>query len=70
MDHACSSSNAVINSGDYIVLTLDTAAIFDGNGLDPREHIWGMIMPEEGSPGIISFNVPCSFTSPIVDLQL
>jgi flagellin FlaB len=69
-DGSCSSSsNVVINSGDYVVLTVDTAAIFDGGGLDTREDIWGMVIPEEGSPGIISFKVPSSFTSAVVELQ-
>ena len=69
-DGSCiSSSNAVINSGDYVILTVDAAAIFDGNGLDAREDIWGMVMPEEGSPGIISFKVPCSISSQIMELQ-
>jgi flagellin FlaB len=69
-DGSCSSNTAtVINSGDYVILAIDTAAIFDGGGLDPREEIWGMIIPEEGAPGIISFDVPRSFTSAVVELQ-
>jgi flagellin FlaB len=69
-DGSCSSnSNAVINSGDYVVLAVNTTAIFDGNGLDTREDIWGMVIPEEGSPGMISFKVPNSFTHDVVELQ-
>jgi flagellin FlaB len=70
-DGSCSStSNTVINSGDYVVLCVNTSACFDGNGLDARDNVWGMVIPEFGSPGIISIKIPTTFIHPIVELSM
>ena len=67
-DDSCSSgTSAQINSGDYVILGVNTSACF--GGLDPRDNVWGLIMPEEGSPGVINFRCPASFTTDIIDLQ-
>jgi len=67
-DNSCSSgTSAVINSGDYVVLGVDTNACF--TGLDERDDVWGLVIPEEGSPGVINFKCPASFTDPVVELQ-
>ncbi len=67
-DNSCSSpSSAVINSGDYVILGVNTNLCF--GGLSPREDIWGLIMPEEGSPGVINFRCPASFTQNVLELQ-
>lgn len=67
-DGSCSSnSTAVINSGDYVILTVDTNACF--SGLNVRDDIMGMVIPEEGSPGVISFTVPSSLTTDVVQVQ-
>jgi len=67
-DGSCSGLNsAVINSGDYVVLGVDTNACF--GGLDERDDIWGLVIPEEGSPGVINFKCPASFTDAVIELQ-
>ena len=67
-DGSCSSgTSAVINSGDYVVLGVDTNQCF--GGLSPRDDIWGLVIPEEGSPGVINFKCPPSFTNDVIELQ-
>jgi len=67
-DGSCSSgTSAVINSGDYVILSVNTQVCF--GGFSPRDDIWGMVMPEEGSPGIIKFRCPASFTTDVLELQ-
>jgi archaeal flagellin FlaB len=66
-DGSCSSGNPVINSGDYIILGINTTACF--SGLSPRDDIWGLILPEEGAPGVINFKCPASFTTAVLELQ-
>jgi flagellin FlaB len=67
-DGSCSTGNsAVINSGDYIILGINTSAAF--GGLEERTDIWGMVIPEEGSPGVIYFTTPPSYPNYILELQ-
>jgi len=67
-DSSCqSASAAVINSGDYVVLGVNTSACFSG-GLSPRDDVWGLVLPEEGSPGVINFKCPASFTDTVFEL--
>jgi flagellin FlaB len=69
-DGSCSTgSSAVINSGDYVLLTVDASSCFTGGGFAVRSDVWGMVIPEEGSPGVISFRVPSSLTNDVVELQ-
>jgi flagellin FlaB len=67
-DNSCSGANsAMINSGDIVVLGVNTSACF--SGLSPRDDIWGLVIPEEGSPGVINFKCPASLTDTVVELQ-
>ena len=67
-DDSCSSeTSAVINSGDLVVLGVNTSQCF--SGFDPRDDVWGLVLPEEGSPGVINFKCPASFTNTVIDLQ-
>ncbi len=67
-DDSCTSGNPVINRGDKVMLGLNTDQMFSG-GIPERTDIWGMVVPEVGSPGIISFTTPASYTDNIMDLQ-
>ena len=68
-DGSCSSAaSAVINSGDYVILGVNTSQCF-APGLSPRDDIWGTVLPEIGSPGVISFKCPASFTEAVQELQ-
>jgi len=67
-DNSCSASGTVvINSGDYVILGVNTSQCF--GGLSPRDDIWGTVIPEIGSPGVISFKCPASFTEAVMELQ-
>ncbi|MEM4258252.1 MAG: flagellin [Candidatus Thermoplasmatota archaeon] len=66
-DESCSASNPVINTGDHVILTVNATAAF--GGLATRVNVFGMIIPEEGSPGIISFTTPAAYNDVVVELQ-
>ena len=65
-DSSLSASNPVINRGDLVMLCINTTACF--GGLDPRDDIWGIVTPEQGSSGIFAFRVPSSITEQVYDL--
>ncbi len=70
-DSSCSSvTSPVINRGDLVMLCISlTGCGFDGgNGFDPRDDIWGQVMPEEGSAGHFAFRVPPSLSDTVYDL--
>ena len=71
-DDSCSQDNPVINKGDKVMLAIDTSQCFSVSGIAVRTDIWGMIVPEDGSPGVISFTSPASYgssTDNVFDLQ-
>ena len=57
----------VINFGDHAALGINTSALF--NGIEPRTNINGMVICEQGTPGIIWFTTPSSYSISVVDLQ-
>jgi flagellin FlaB len=63
-DSSCGSSNPVINRGDQVMLTVNLTACF--SGLSERTDIWGMVIPEEGAPGVFAFRTPASYASDTV----
>lgn len=68
-DSSCSSSTPIINRGDKVILSIDAA---DTNGfaqISERTDVWGMVVPEHGAPGIISFRTPATYTTNVMDLQ-
>jgi flagellin FlaB len=68
-DTSLSATNPVINRGDLVMLTVNTAACFTTTGgLDPRDDIWGIVSPEQGASGIFAFRVPSSLTEAVYDL--
>jgi archaeal flagellin FlaB len=64
-DGSCTQNNPIINFGDHVVLAVGNA--FDG--IPPRQGVFGMVIPEEGSPGIIDFRTPESYNEAVMDLQ-
>ena len=66
------TSDKVINFGDHVVIGINVASVFSGNsGLVPRTDVSGVVISEEGVPGIIGFTTPSSYTSAksIMELQ-
>ena len=68
-DTSLSQYAPVINRGDKIVLTVDLTACFPAAGIGERTEVWGSIIPEIGSAGVISFNTPASYADTVYDLQ-
>jgi flagellin FlaB len=64
-DGSCTSTNPIINFGDHVVLALSDAF----SGISPRTDVFGQVISEEGSPGIIGFRTPESYTEAIMELQ-
>jgi len=75
-DSSCSESNPVINRGDKVILCIDTSVCFNVNstgtpplGILERTDVWGAVVPEEGSPGVMGFRSPAAYNDKIMDLQ-
>ena len=67
-DSFVSSTVVVMNQGDKAFLCVNVTGCF--NNIEERSGIWGMVVPEEGSPGIISFTTPASYSgNNVFDLQ-
>jgi archaellin len=66
-DGSCQSGSPVINRGDKAILTINASACF--NGLPTREDINGMVVSEEGAPGVFLFRTPAVSTKTVVELM-
>ena len=66
-DGSITSGNPVLNTGDHVMLTVNITEAFSGFGTNV--DVSGLVIPEEGAPGIISFTTPSAFTDIIVELQ-
>jgi len=66
-DGSITQSNPVINMGDHVLLTLNITNAF--GGFDTRVDVVGQVIPEEGSPGVISFTTPAAYNDAVVELQ-
>jgi len=64
-DSSIISTNPTINFGDHVIIAIDDAF----SGIAPRTDVFGMVISEEGSPGIIGFTTPESYTDPVMELQ-
>ena len=69
-DSSCTQTNPVINKGDKVVLTVrcEVGKLFNIE-IPERTDIYGEVIPEVGSPGIISFVTPASYNDVVYDLQ-
>jgi len=70
VDNSCLQTNPIINEGDKVVLTIrcDSGAAF-GRELPERTDVFGHVVPEVGSSGVISFTTPSAYNDVIFDLQ-
>jgi len=69
-DSSCTSATPVINFGDHVIIAVDADGIFTTNtGISPRSDVSGMVVVEEGSPGIIGFTTPSSYSETVMELQ-
>lgn len=67
-DFSCRLTTPIINKGDLVMLCINTSQAFPP-GLPPRMDIWGAVIPEVGSWGIISFRTPPTYNDKVYDLQ-
>jgi archaeal flagellin FlaB len=66
-DDSLSSSAPVMNRGDKVYLCINTTATH--SDFEERVDIWGIVVPEEGAQGMITFTTPASYTNNVMDLQ-
>jgi flagellin FlaB len=64
-DGSCTSDSPVLNFGDHIILAVGD--VF--SGLGPRQDVFGYVLPEQGSPGLVDFRTPEAFFDAVIDLQ-
>ncbi|UCF12587.1 MAG: hypothetical protein JSW06_11240 [Thermoplasmatales archaeon] len=67
-DESCLVATPVINYGDHVILAINTTLAFNSS-LPPRQDVFGLVIPEEGSFGVIGFTVPPAVTEAVVSLQ-
>ena len=69
-DTSLSQYTPVINKGDKVVLSIQcgVTGAFAAN-IPERKDVFGRVLPEVGSPGIITFTTPASYNDVIIDLQ-
>lgn len=65
-DSSISSTNPVINRYDKVYLCINTTGVF--NDIAERTKIWGMLVPEEGSPASIEFATPGTYADSVMEL--
>ena len=66
-DNSLEQATPVINRGDKVFLCINITGTH-GDILE-RIDVWGLVVPELGSPGVISFRTPASYTDDVFDLQ-
>jgi len=69
-DNSCLSATPVVNSGDKVLIGIDTTTSYTDNaGINARTDVWGNVVCEMGSPGVVGFTTPASYTDNVIDLQ-
>jgi len=69
-DGSCAQTTPIINRGDKVVLTLNCSSgkLFNRE-IPERIEVFGRVIPEFGSPGVIRFTTPAAYNDNIFDLQ-
>jgi flagellin FlaB len=69
-DESCQSDTPVINDGDHVILGITASSVFTADsGIPPRTDVSGLVVCEEGAPGIIGFSTPASYIDAWMELQ-
>ena len=68
-DSSLTRFNPVLDRGDKVMIMINAIACFGGTGIVERTDVYGWIYPEHGSPGVIAFQTPASYSVSIYDLQ-
>ena len=69
-DSSVSQTTPILNKGDKVIICLrfGSGACL-GAEIAERKDVFGRIIPEVGSPGIIAFTTPAAYNDVIIDLQ-
>ncbi len=62
-------AHPVLSYGSEVVLVINNNAVFGTGGVAQGETVTGQVTPQVGSPAVIDFTTPVSFTSAVVQLQ-
>ena len=65
-DDSLAEATPVMNRGDKVYVCINATGAF--NTIAERTNVWGMIVAEEGAPGMLSFKTPASYTDVVIDL--
>jgi len=65
-DGSCTRQNPVLTVGDKALLTVNLSACF--TGLATRNDVFGMVIIEDGSPGVFLFRTPATTSRTVVEL--
>ncbi|UXM84047.1 flagellin [Methanococcus aeolicus] len=65
-DGSCQNITPVINKGDLVVLALNTADM----DMTPRTIVTGLVRPEFGAPGVISYMTPATYINDVTVVRL
>ena len=68
-DNSILPSTPIADYGDHWVFTVNASQVFGGGGVPPRTNVFGMVIVEEGAPGIIGFTTPPAYTRTVMELQ-
>ena len=61
------ATSPMINRGDKVYLCINVTGCF--GDISERTDVWGIVVPELGSPGMVTFRTPASYTENVMDLQ-
>ena len=71
-DSSCTRFTPVINSGDKVAITIRCGSNNNGcfgREIPERKEVFGKVIPEIGSPGVIAFTTPMAYHNQVMDLQ-
>ncbi|KYK30752.1 MAG: hypothetical protein AYK22_03005 [Thermoplasmatales archaeon SG8-52-3] len=66
-DNSLEQATPVINRGDKVFLCINITGTH--GDITERTKVWGYVVPELGSPGVITFRTPASYSDDVFDLQ-
>jgi flagellin FlaB len=66
-DDSLKEATPVMNKGDRVYICINLTGTH--SDITERVEVWGLIVPELGSPGVIKFSTPASYSVDVFDLQ-
>lgn len=66
-DGSCTENNPIINGGDKVLLNINLTACF--GGLAGGEDVEGLVIVEEGAPGVFLFRTPRTNSNNVVEFM-